>query len=421
MGRTEKNRKTYKPEPIQQIELSDKNVKLRIIAAVLFLIIGVGLLIYCFMNWMTPQTGWTEIEANRTVNNSSEYIFQYNLGASGISASAENRAVTLLYNETAEKAYQLFHDTESFEGVVNVSDINRTPNRELEIDEALYNAFEVFEACGSRYLYLAPIYKRYDNIFYCLDDSQLVDFDPLISDEVRDEYKRMALYANDPESVSLQLLGDNKIKLFVSEDYLKFAEEEGITDFIGFSWFKNAFEIDYIADTFIASGYTCGSFSSYDGFVRNMDGSGTDYSINIFDRHENTVYISSVMHYSSAKSIVYLRSFPLNSLDVQRFYQLDSGELRTSYLDIKDGIPRYSVDNLVSYSSDKGCGEILLEMLPVYISEEFSADTLTGLKDKGIYSIYCENFAVRYNDSELVLSDMYDNGNGIAYKKEIFE
>lgn len=419
MGRTVKNRKTPYVKPVNQIELSDSNVKKRAIAAVLFLIIGVGLLVYCFMNWMTPQTGWTTIEANRTQNNSSEYIFQYNLGASGMSASAENRAITLLYNETAEKAYRLFNDMESFDNVVNVGDINRYPNQELEIDEALYKAFEVFDRCGSRYLYLAPIYKRYDDIFFCLDDSQLVDFDPLISDEVRDEYKRIAAYINDPEAVSLQLLGDNKVRLFVSDDYLKFAEEEGITAFIGFSWFKNAFEIDYIADTFIAKGYTFGSFSSYDGFVRNMDSSGTDYSINIFDRNDGTVYQSAVMQYSSAKSIVYLRSFPMNSLDIQRFYQLDSGEYRTPYLDIKDGIPRYSADNLVSYSSDKGCGEILLDMLLVYISEEFSSDELNKLKSKGIYSIYCENHAVKYNESDLVLSNLYES-DSIVYRKEIF-
>lgn len=419
MGRTVKNRKLREPKPIEKIELSESNIKKRAIAAVLFLLIGVGLLIYCFMTVMTPQTGWTAIQATRTENDSAEFIFQYNLGVSGNSAAAENRAITLLYNETAEKAYRLFHDTESFDNVVNIHDINSFPNRELEIDEALYNALSVFDRCGSRYLYLAPIYKRYDDIFYCLDDSQIADFDPLTSNEVREEYGRTAAYVNDPEAVSLQLLGDNKIKLFVSEDYLKFAKEEGITDFIGFSWFKNAFEIDYIADTFIANGYTFGSLSSYDGFVRNMDSSGIDYSINIFDRNGGIVYQSAVMQYSGAKSIVYLRSFPMNSLDVRRFYRLDSGELRTSYLDIKDGIPRYSADNLFSYSGGKGCGEILLEMLPVYISEEFSAEKLNRLKSKGIYSIYCEDFIIRYNDGELVLSDLYDSDK-IAYRKEIF-
>lgn len=419
MGRTVKNRRTYEPKPIQKIELSDSNVKKRALAAVLFLIIGVALLVYCFVTWMTPQTGWTTIEANRTLNNSSEYIFQYNLGASGISAGAENRAVTLLYNEAAEKAYRLFNDIESFDNTININDINHYPNRELEIDEGLYKAFEAFENSGSRYLYLAPIYKRFANIFLCLDDSQLADFDPLTNETIRDEYKRTAAYVNDPNAVKLQLLGENKVKLYVSEEYLKFAEEEDITDFIGFSWFRNAFEIDYIADRFIENGYTFGSFSSYDGFVRNMDGSGTDYSINIFDMNNGTVYNPAVMQYSSAKSIVYLRSFPMNNLDVQRFYRLDSGEYRTPYLDIKNGIPVNSTDNLVSYSSEKSCSEILLEMLPAYIAEELSPTELNKLKAKGIFSIYCEDFTVKYNDSDLVLSNLYSSDN-IVYSKEIF-
>ncbi len=419
MGRTVKNRRIYEPKPVQKIELSENNVKKRAIAAVLFLIIGVALLVYCFMVFIRPQTGWTTIETTNTLNDSSEFIFQYNLGASGISADAESRAVKQIYNETAVKAYQLFHNSESFEGVANIYWINSKPNVEIEIDPVLYNAFSVFESTGSRYLYLAPMYQHYSNLFYCLDDTQTVDFDPVTNDSIRDEFKRTAEFANDPKSVQLKLLGDNKVELFVSDSYLKFAEEQAITDFIGFSWFKNAFEVDYIADTLIQKGYTFGSISTYDGFIRNMDDSGTSYSLNIFDKQGETVYQPAVMQYSGAKSIVYLRNFPMSELDVQHYYGLSNGEIRTPYLDIKDGLPRNSVDNLVSYSSDRKCSEILLQMLPVYISESFSEEKLKSLEEKDIYSVYCDDRRVKYNDEELILTGLYDL-NGITYTKELF-
>ena len=62
MGRTVKGRrKGYEPRPVQRIELSDENKKKRAIAAVLFLIIGAALLVYCFVVFITPEKGWTII------------------------------------------------------------------------------------------------------------------------------------------------------------------------------------------------------------------------------------------------------------------------------------------------------------------------------------------------------------------------
>lgn len=414
MGRTVKNRRRIEPKPVQRIELSDENVKKRAIAAVLFLIIGVALLVYCFVVFITPDAGWTRIEATQGLNDNGEFVFQYYLGAEGADVKAENRAVTALYNQASEKVFKLFHDKEGFEGVVNIYEINRSPNKELEVDEALYNVFSLFKSFDSRYLYIAPIYSRYDDLFYCLDDSALADFDPLSSEEVREEYKAVAEFINNPEMIDLQLLGDNKIRLFVSERYLEYAENEGITDFIGLSWLKNAFEVDYYAETMIKNGFTHGSFSSYDGFIRNLDSGDTDYSFNIFDKKGDNVYQAAVMQYKGSESIVYLRSYALNEQDMQHYYRLSSGEVRTSYLDVKDGVPKSSLENLVSYSKDKGCAEILLEIMDIYISAEFDGEKLAKLSDKGIYSVYSDDFALIYNEEGLVLDSLFDR-DGVTY------
>jgi len=419
LGRTVKNRRRPEPRPVQKIELSESNFKRRAIAAVLFLIIGVALLVYCFVVFLTPDSGWTFIEANRTENDSNELVFQYNLGVNGKSSADENRALTAIYNTASEKIFRLFHDKKGFDNLINIYEINRRPNEELEIDEALYNALSIFKKYDSRYLYLAPVYSRYDDLFYCLDDSQIVDFDPLTSDDVKKEYAITASYANNPEAIDIELLGDNKIKLFVSEEYLRFAQEEAITDFIGLSWLKNAFVVDYLADVFISEGYTSGSISSYDGFIRNLDGSGLEYSFNIFDKMEGNVYHAAVMQYNNAMSIVYLRNYTLNSLDDNHYYRLNNGEVRTPYLDVKDGIPKSSLNNLVSYSESKGCAEILMEMIPVYISEMFNEQTIGELSESSIYSVYCKDSTIRYNDKDLVLSALYDR-NGIKYNAEIF-
>ncbi|MCM1055388.1 MAG: hypothetical protein NC394_07690 [Bacteroides sp.] len=417
MGRTVKNRKRIEPKPVQKIELSEDNVRKRAIAAVLFLIIGAALLVYCFVTFITPSAGWATITATQSVNDSGEFVFRYYLGADGTNAKAEERAVAAVYDKASEKVFKLFHDKQGFEDAVSIYEINRKPNTELTVDEALYNVFSLFESFGSRYLYIAPIYSQYENIFYCTDDSMLVDFDPLTSGEVGELYRSYAVYINDPSMIDMQLLGDNKIKLFVSEEYLEFAEEEGITDFIGLSWLTNAFAADIIAEELTKNGFTHGTLSSYDGFTRNLDSSATDYSFNIFDKKENEVYLAASMRYKGPETIVFLKSYALNDADLRHYYRLTGGETRTPYLDVKDGIPKSSLDNLVLYSEEKGCAEILLETLDIYISEELDEKRLNGLSEKGIYSVYSSGFTLLHNDGGLLLDGLYDK-DGIVYRAE---
>lgn len=412
MGRTVKGRrKGYEPRPVQRIELSDENKKQRAIAAVLFLIIGVALLVYCFVVFITPDPGWTTLEANGAENDSSEFVLRYYLGADGADVHAENRAVTALYNQSAGTIYRLLHESESYEGFVNIYDINRNVNTEIEVHEALYNVFSVFVGSGSRYLYIAPIYSRYDDIFYCLDDVQLADFDPIISEEVREEYKSAARYINDPAMIDLKLLGDNKIKLYVSEEYLNYAEKEGITDFIGLSWLKNAFQADYIADQMIKNGFTHGSISTVDGFVRNFDSGSEYYGLNIFDENDGGLYLAASMLYKGQRSIVSLKSFPLNDAEITRYYTLKNGEIRTPYVDVEDGMPKCSLPALTAYSSVKSCGEVVLEIMDIYIAESFDGEKLSELSKENIYSVYCIDNSIMYNDEELIFDGIYADEN----------
>lgn len=411
MGRTVKDRRGYEPRPVDKIELSEKNKRLRLIAVIVFLLIGAGFLTYGFVNYLAPDNGWNTIESNSP--GSAELVFQYDFGSGGIFRSAEKKAVTALYSDAVTQCCRLFHDSESFPNVVNVYEINRSANVVLELEKTLYDAFSRFSESGSRLLYLQPIYSRYRNVFYCGDDSQLADFDPFISAEIRGEFEKTAAFAADKNSVELRLLGDNKVMLFVSEEYLKYAEEEGITDFIGFSVFANAFVVDHIAEVMIENGYTRCNISSYDGYTRNLDDSGEQYAFNIFDREGGVVYPAAMMRYSGRRSIVFMRNYPMNSLDSLRYYELRDGEIRAPYI-AADGLPRTAADNLVCYSDEKTCAEIALAALPIYAAEILDKNGLDGLITEKIYSIYCEDFSIVRNDDSLVLTDLYDK-DGVSY------
>jgi len=409
-------------KPVIKAELSDKNVRVRIAVVILLIALAGGAFAYALNSYFSKETGWVAIKtaASAERNCSNEFVFLYCIGASGASARLEHKSLTSLYTAATVKAYKLFNNDEIFAGLNNIAYINRHPNEVIEVDEVLYNAFSLMERYNCRSLYLAPIYADYKIMFSCEDDSQIIAYDAFQNDEVRSYYEELAKFASNYEAINIELLGDNKIMLRVSAEYQQYAAEHGITNYIDFFWMKNAFIIDYLAAVMIENNYTLGTISSYNGFVRNLDGSGNIYSYHLYDRVGNTVYPSGIMKYTGPLSIVYLRNYRMTELDNQYYYELSNGETRTSFIDITDGLCKSSKNDLVTYSKEYGCAEILLQMLPVYITDTFHEEALTSLAQNSIYSIYCEDSVIYYNDSELILTDLYDREN-VTYTSKIID
>ena len=56
-------------------------------------------------------------------------------------------------------------------------------------------------------------------------DYEAENFDPLLDADVKAYVDAATAFAADPDAVSLELLGDGQVRLNVSEEYLRFAEE----------------------------------------------------------------------------------------------------------------------------------------------------------------------------------------------------
>lgn len=393
---------------MERIELNEEHVGRRLLLTIILLLIGGGALAYAVSQFFAPQSEWITIEANSSagITCAPEFEFLYHLGSGELSPTAERRAVTDAYTRLCRNAFLNFHNQLEEEGVNNLYAINRHPNEELAVDGALYEALAAVERSGDRTLYLGPVYDRYGSLFYCEDDSQLVDFDPRLSPEVAREYQEYAAFARDPQAVRVELLGEDRIRLFVSEEYLEYARREGVESFIDFAWMRNAFIIDYLARELTAQGYTRGVLASCDGFIRCLDESGEEYSLLIYDRQQEKTCSVAVMCYQGPRSIVCLRDFPVNALEETRFYRLRSGEIRTPYVDTADGLCRNAVSSLTGYAGDKGCGEILLELLPVYIADALQEDALEALAKRGIDFVYCGSRTICASEGRTVLSQV---------------
>ena len=227
-------------------------------------------------------------------------------------------------------------------------------------------------------------------------------------------YAACAAYGNDPASVELELLGEGQVCLHVSEKYLAFAQEEEITDFIDFGWMKNAFILDYLADTLAEHNFTNAVLSSYDGFVRNLDERDTVLGFNIFDRMPEGVLPAAVMQYAGRRCFVSLRDYPVGSQDDRRYYEMEDGRVLTAYLDPADGLAKCAVQGLTAYSDTLSCGELALRMAPVYVAESLDETALTALAEEGIFTLRCKDDAVLYTDPDAILSDFYDK-DGVTY------
>ncbi len=396
------------------IELSEKHNEKKFLLFIVLLVFGLFMMGYGLYQALTTDPGWREIEPNSTeeMNCGDDFVFLYNIGASGISATVEYKEIVNLYSETSMKAYQLFTGYSEYEDIHNVCYINAHPNEEIEVDEVLYEAFALLQEYENRNLYYGPIYTYYDNLFYVSDESELVYYDPYTNEEIKAYFEEIAVFAENPEQIHLELLGNQKVKLVISDEYLQYAQENGIEHFLDFYWMKNAFIIDFLAETMIAEGHTLGTLSSYDGYCRNLDDSETKYSFNVYHEQENGIYEAAVLQYSGAHSIVNLRNFAVSDTELERIYELKNGEVRTNY------VTQTAIDSLISYSQQAGCAEILLQMNDIYFAEELEAEKLQEMGEQGIYSIYCEDQTIYYNEENAEFAGVFENTD-IKYQLEL--
>ena len=392
------------PRPVTRVELSEKNKTLRLVAAVLLLIIGAVGITVGIMSLLNKETGWQEVQIAPQERNCSEnFVLQYNFSGSGAEATAVNSKLQTVYGNACVKAYQLFTPDEEIQGVNNMYYVNRHPNTAITVDPVLYHAFE--KLVDMPWLYLGPVYAHYYNLILNTEEALVEELDPLANSQAADYVGKLADFAADRNAVSLELLGDNQIKLNVSEEYLAFAAAEEVETFLDFAYMTNAFIIDYLAESMIAEGLTEGYLASVDGYTRNLD-NAHNFSFNIFDRVGDTIYPAGVMNYRGPISMVFLKDYSLTGAD--GCYRASGERVVHLYADPQDGIYRTSRENLVSYSYDAGCADVLLQMLPSFLGSE-------PFVPESVFSVWCENQVICYNDSTVSFSSLLKSED-ISYR-----
>ena len=407
MGRGSK-RPPVSPLPkVQSVEVNDKHLTLRLVAAAFFFVVAVAAIVFAVQELLRTPTGWQEIDAGATTSTcATDFTLLYDLGSGSMSAKEELRTLKSVYSGAAGRAYQIFNAAEEFDGVGNLASLNLHPNEEVELDPALYKALELVEESGDRTVYLGPAFAVYDGIFTCVEDWQRDDFDPVTNPDIAALLARIAGYASDPQAVRVELLGDNRAKLCLSEEYMDFLKAEELEPPLDLYWMKNAFVADYLADALIDAGLTHGSISSYDGFSRNLDSRGTGFTMNVYAMSDGGPCVAAAMEYQGPRSIVAYRDFILSDADVWQIAVRDDGTTRTRFLNPDDGQPRVSTHSLVVYDESMGCGELALLSSHLYASQSLNEADLLSIG--GAQAVWPDGKVVRLTDQAANVTQVYE-------------
>lgn len=375
-----------------KIQLPEGRLGLRLALVIVLIALAVGSFALGINSVFSTEPGLAEISAlSGEMNAASNFTFYYYLGYSETDATDERRALRSLYTEAATDALTIFSaEIESGEGGLYY--LSHHPNEEVLVDAALYSAMATLEESGTRYHYLAPLYEQYRALASSGSDAEAAQYDPRLDAAQEEFVARIAAFAADEDSVSLELLGESRVKLKVSEAYLAFTKENGIEAFLSLGWMENAFVADYLAGVLAGAGYTRGALISEDGFMRCLDTeTGTEYTFDFTHREGNTVSSLAQLHFSGNVSLACLRDYPTAVSGAEGYYQYSDGSMRSPCLDTADGLDRCCAPELCAYSFDTGCADLALALAPVFISDTLDIGALETLEIAGISVYYTSN------------------------------
>lgn len=389
-----------KPKPKEEIEVSSSHTKLKIFIVIVAIIVALVSFGIGISRCMSTDKGWKKLNASGGESCAGDFVCYYYLDVNGRSGTDRLNAVNAAYSEACINAYRIFNAEKEFEGLTNLATLNKNANTEVIVDESLYKAFGILESSGRRDLYRAPVYTNYYNLCFSETDASASELDPKKNADAAANIAKILSFANSSDHVSLTLMGENKVKLNVSAEYKAFFEEEEYSSYLDFYVLKNAFIADYIAEFMQGKGFG-GLLSSNDGYMRSFLGENETYTLNVFDVEDNYLNNAATISGTGKVSAVRFRDYGLGSdTRFDNFYTYSDGTTVTPYL-TDEGLCRSSINNLLVYSYSESCARLMLKALPVYTAEEFSSSAISELKASSIYSVYCKDKAVIFNDSSL--------------------
>ncbi|MBQ9325223.1 MAG: hypothetical protein IJ246_05575 [Clostridia bacterium] len=350
---------------------------MRVMFFAIALAIAVGAFAFGIYHILHADSGWTVIEADKGsgLSCADDFVLQYKLGERNRSAATERKAIAAAYTRGCVLGWQLMTPHASIADTVNIWWLNHHPNETTQVHPMLYQAMEASLKSGP-WLYLGPLYELADALMASESDEEAAAYDPRLdadSHAFREGVMEMILSG---DAIALELLGNDTVRLNVSDEYLAFADNWGVTRFIDFSWQKNAWITDWIADMLEEEGYTDYVLTCRQGFVRGCSEEPFIYQMYAWQNGELVPNVR--IPYSGKVGAVHLRAFPLETS--RSYYVYRSGAIRTLFLSLEDGLDTCSAEQILAFAQNQSCTEMFLKMLPLWICDTWTEDMMEILQ-----------------------------------------
>ena len=197
------------------------------------------------------------------------------------------------------------------------------------------------------------------------------------------------------------MLGNNKVNLYVSNDYLLFLKENDIPNIISFGWLLNGYIVDYVSKQLSNDGFKRGIIRTYDGFNKCFDDVSYNYNYTLFDSFDGNSGKIGSFKYNGGTSIINLKDFIVYNKDSYFIKIMPDKSSRTYYISNDDGMSKASTKYLITYS-DKSCVENAKMAAKIYINDTFDKEIISNNKKDYNY-IWYENTNIMYTEKELSL------------------
>ncbi len=391
-------------KPVVKAELAEGNKNLRIACVVIFIIVGVALISFSAVRFLGRDKGYTEIEAEGSVF-SDFFVLNYDIGASGALASGEYRKVREVYTAALDKYSKLFSSDTAYEGVKNIHYINTHSGEAIVVDGALYSALLEIEESTEGLHYLGIVLEIYDAVFSCDGDAYASEVDPMKDAEMRGITLEACQFLNSGDAIKLEFLGNNTLKLSVSQEYVDFASKYGLSRYIDLGVFTNAFVVDAISEALIKENLTFGAISSYDGYSRNLDNRDKEYLFTFMAKKGDTVYPVCEATYSGSIATYTAKTYPTSELDVLDFYLYSTGESAHRFIDKSVGEYKSDMPELLLASKAEDCASLAVRAYKALVRDTFNQDAVSG-----VTAVWLDGFTVCHLGDALTLSAPYSNG-----------
>lgn len=377
----------------------------RMIAFLVCLAVAIAALGYGVYSWLNTDPGWVTVEARGGCG--PEFTFRYLFTQGGLADTDRHRTLRNLFDRLTVEAYEQFSPAEVLEEGTNLQYLNAHPNQDVQVEPVLYRAFEQAQASGDRSVYLGPLYSLYTDLAFSQDDGEAAGYDPYESPEQAAFCRDIAAFAQDPAAVDVKLLGRNTLRLEVSPEYLRYAQEQGVESLLDFGWQRNAYIIDYFASELTRQGFTSGALTSTDGFSRSLFSQAQPSLYSLYAWHEEgRAVVAGQISLAETGSAVDFRAFPMPG-QAGRCYVREDGAVRHPYASPEDGLCRAASSALLLYAPDKTCVQLMQEGRELFLAPTLDRAALAALEGEGTHSLAVEGWTLLHSNPEAQLQELY--------------